>query len=297
MKTREKRIYKVTLVGSVVNVILVVFKFIAGFIGHSSAMIADAVHSLSDFLSDIVVLIFVRLSGKPEDGDHSYGHGKFETLASVIVGVLLFIVGLGLMAGGISKIIDFFNGVTLEMPNYWALAAAVLSIVLKEALYHYTIYHGKNLNSSALIANAWHHRSDAMTSIATLIGIGGAMLLGKNWIVLDPLAAAVVSIFIIKASYELMKPGLDELMEKSLPKEEQEEIERIISGTPGVKDFHHLRTRRVGPHRAIEMHVKLDPDITLREAHEIATMVENRIRDKYGPETHLGIHMEPYKSE
>jgi len=295
MKNREKKIYKVTLLGSVVNVALLVFKFVAGIIGHSSAMIADAFHSLSDFLSDIIVIIFVRIAGKPEDDDHAYGHGKYETLASVIVGILLCIVGFGLMVGGIDKTIASFNGMRLESPNNWALAAAILSIVLKEVLYRYTVRYGKKLDSSALIANAWHHRSDAMTSIAALIGIGGAMLLGDRWTVLDPLAAVVVSIVIIKASYSLMKPGLDELLEKALPENEREDIKSIISSTPGVSDYHNLRTRKVGPNRAIEVHLKMSPEISLMYAHEIATEVENRIKNRFGADTYIGIHMEPLK--
>jgi cation diffusion facilitator family transporter len=295
MKNRERKIYEVTLIGSVVNVALLVFKFVAGIIGHSSAMIADAFHSLSDFLSDIIVIVFVRLAGKPEDSDHAYGHGKYETLASVIVGILLCAVGFGLLASGIDKIVGFFNGIPLEAPNYWALAAAALSIILKEALYRYTVIYGKKLDSAALIANAWHHRSDALTSIAALAGIGGAMLLGNKWTILDPLAATVVSLFIIKASYSLMKPGLDELLEKALPKNERDEIEEIISSTPGVIAYHRLRTRKVGPHRAIEMHVKMSPEISLMQAHEIATEVEKRIKKRFGVETHVGIHMEPFR--
>ncbi len=297
MENRERKIYKVTFVGSVANIALLVFKFVAGIVGHSSAMIADAFHSLSDFLSDIIVIVFVRLAGKPEDADHAYGHGKYETLASVIVGILLCIVGFGLLAEGVDKIISFFKGIPLETPNYWALAAAVLSILMKEALYRYTVKYGKKLDSPALTANAWHHRSDALTSIAALVGIGGAMAFGHQWTVLDPLAGAVVSLFIIKASYSLMKPGLDELLEKALPESEREDIEAIISSTPGVLGYHRLRTRRVGQHRAIEMHVKMSPDISLMQAHEIATEVESRIKNRFGSETHVGIHMEPFRLE
>lgn len=294
MKAREKEIFKVTIVGGIVNVILVVFKFVAGFLGHSSAMIADAFHSLSDFVSDIVVLAFVRVSGKPEDTDHAYGHGKYETLASLIVGVLLVGVGVLLAIDSIKACIDFWQGGTLPQPNWWALSAAIISILLKESLYHYTMRAAKKVDSTALAANAWHHRSDSLTSIAALIGIGGAMLLGPKWAVLDPLAAAIVSIFIVKASFSLMKPAVDELLEKSLPQSEIEEIEKIVSSTPGVIRFHHLRTRRVGPGRAIEMHIKMQPDMTLHDAHEIASELEDRLRKHFGNSpTHLGIHMEP----
>lgn len=294
MEKRENKIIKVTLIGSIVNVILLVFKFIAGILGHSSAMIADAFHSFSDFLSDIVILVFVKISGKPEDGDHAYGHGKYETLASVIVGVMLAFVGVALAYDGILKIISFANGNPLEMPNYWALWAAIISILMKEGLYQYTARIGKKLDSSALIANAWHHRSDSYTSIAALIGIGGAIILGKNWVVLDSLASVIVSFFIIIASFSLMKPALNELLEKSLPENEVKEIGKIVSSYPGVKAYHHLRTRRVGHGRAIEIHVKMSPEITLKEAHDIATGIEREIIQKYGRDTHVGIHMEPF---
>lgn len=293
MSGREKEIYKVTFVGSIVNLVLVVFKFVAGIAGRSSAMIADAVHSLSDFVTDVIVIVFVRIAGKPVDSDHDYGHGKYETLASVIVGILLGIVGIGLAWSGIEKTIAFFRGETLESPTYLALAAAVISIVAKEALYRYTVIRGKHLDSPALIANAWHHRSDAMTSIATLVGIGGAMLLGPGWSVLDPLAAVVVSVFILKAAYSLMKPGIDELLEKSLGEEEKAEISSIISGTPGVVSFHRLRTRRIGAKRAIDAHIKLPPELSLRQAHDIASEIERAIKAKYGADTYIGIHMEP----
>ena len=215
---REKKIYRITFIGSIVNFMLLAFKFVAGVLGHSSAMIADAVHSLSDFITDVIVIVFVKIAGKPVDDDHAYGHGKYETLASVIVGIILGIVGVGLAWNGIEKTIGFFKGEPIESPTYLALAAAVISIVAKESLYRYTVSAGKDLNSPALVANAWHHRSDALTSVATLIGIGGALLLGPHWSVLDPLAAVVVSGFIVKAAFSLMKPGIDELLEKSLPK-------------------------------------------------------------------------------
>lgn len=292
---REKEIYKITLVGSIVNVLLLVFKFVAGVIGHSSAMIADAVHSLSDFVTDIIVIVFVRIAGKPVDSDHAYGHGKYETLASVIVGIFLGAVGIGLFWNGLEKTISFFKGEQLGMPNYWALAAAILSIVLKEWLYRYTVKSGKRLESAALAANAWHHRSDALTSIATLIGIAGAMLLGPKWVVLDPLAAVVVSVFIVKASFDLMKPGIDELLEKSLGKDDIDSISEIISNTQGVTGFHRLRTRHIGSRVAIDVHVKMPGEISLYQAHDVASVIERKLKEKYGADTYVGIHMEPQR--
>lgn len=290
---RQRKIYRVTLTGSVVNLLLVVFKFFAGIAGRSSAMIADAVHSLSDLISDVIVLLFVRISGKPQDTDHDYGHGKYETLASVLVGLLLGLAGLGLGVDAVKRTVYFFGGASLPAPNGWALSAAVLSIVLKEVLFRYTEQSGRRLDSQALIANAWHHRSDAFTSIATLIGIGGAMLLGEKGSVLDPLAAAVVSVFILIAAYRLVKPGIDELLEKSLSPAEKEDIATIIAETPGVRHFHRLRTRRIGSQRAIEVHIKMPGEYSLRQAHSIASDVEMRLKKHFGESTHVAVHMEP----
>ncbi|WP_305300607.1 cation diffusion facilitator family transporter [Muribaculum intestinale] len=293
--SRERDIYRVTIIGSIVNLLLLIFKFIAGFAGHSSAMIADAVHSLSDFFSDIVVIVMVRQSAKPEDKDHDYGHGKYETLASLIVGLMLAIVGLGIFYNGVSTTIAFFNGESIGQPTWIALIAAIVSIFAKEGIYRYTIYKERAIHSSALIANAWHHRSDALTSVAALVGIGGAMILGSKWAVLDPIAAAVVSIFIIKAAYDLIKPNLDELLEKALSEEQKQGISKIVLDTPGVVGMHRLRTRRVGNNLAIELHIKMDGNMSLRQAHEIATEVEKRLKQAYGNDIHTGIHMEPFQ--
>lgn len=160
MHSREKKIYKVTLAGSAVNAVLIALKFIAGILGRSSAMVADAVHSLSDFVTDIIVLVFVRISGKPHDKTHDYGHGKFETLATLIIGLILIGAGAGLMAGGISLVIDSLHGHSLPRPTWLALSVAAISVVSKEILYRYTIVWGNRLDSPAVVANAWHHRSD-----------------------------------------------------------------------------------------------------------------------------------------
>ena len=293
--TREKEIYKVTIWGSIVNFILLVFKFIAGFLGHSSAMIADAVHSLSDFVTDIIVVVFVRISGKPEDEDHEYGHGKYETLATAIIGALLLVVGIGILVDSTTTVIDVINGKALEAPSILALAAAVISILLKEALYQYTLFKGKRLNSKAVIANAWHHRSDAFSSIGTLLGISGAIFLGAKWRILDPIAAFIVSIFIIKVSVGLIKPCLEELLEKSLPKEMENKILSIILSYPEVSSPHHLRTRHIGNHIAIEIHIRMDGEMTLNKAHEITKQIEVSLKEEFGKDTHIGIHMEPVK--
>lgn len=293
--SREKGIYKVTIVGSIVNFLLLVFKFFAGIAGHSAAMLADAVHSLSDFITDIVVIVFVRIAGKPEDKGHDYGHGKYETLATAIIGLLLLCVGFGIFWNGASSIYTFLRGGQLESPGVVALVAALVSIVSKEILYQYTVIQGKKLNSQAVIANAWHHRSDALSSIGTAIGIGGAILLGDHWRVLDPVAAVVVSFFIMKVSVRLLIPCVDELLEKSLPEDVEKEIEQTVLSFPGVSQRHHLRTRRIGNYYAIELHVRMDGKITLEEAHSTATAIENKLKEMFGKGTHVGIHVEPTK--
>ena len=292
---REKEIYKVTLWGSFVNFVLLIIKFIAGIVGHSSAMIADAVHSLSDFVTDIIVIIFVRISGKPQDEGHDYGHGKYETLATAIIGIILLLVGIGIAVNSTNSIIDFYQGKELEAPSILALIAAFVSILSKEVLYQYTVFKGKKLNSKAVIANAWHHRSDAFSSIGTLIGIGGAIYLGANWRVLDPIAAFIVSLFIVKVSIELIKPCIDELLEKSLPKEMEDKILNIILSYSEVSSPHHLRTRYIGNNIAIEVHIRMDGAMTLKDAHEITKRMETSLKDEFGPDTHIGIHMEPKK--
>lgn len=293
--SREKGIYKVTIVGSIVNFLLLVFKFFAGIAGHSAAMLADAVHSLSDFITDIVVIVFVRIAGKPEDKGHDYGHGKYETLATAIIGLLLLCVGFGIFWNGASSIYTFLRGGQLESPGVVALVAALVSIVSKEILYQYTVIQGKKLNSQAVIANAWHHRSDALSSIGTAIGIGGAILLGDHWRVLDPVAAVVVSFFIMKVSVRLLIPCVDELLEKSLPEDVEKEVEQTVLSFPGVSQPHHLRTRRIGNYYAIELHVRMDGKITLEEAHSTATAIENKLKEMFGKGTHVGIHVEPTK--
>lgn len=293
MNTREKDIYKVTIVGTIVNAVLVAIKFVAGIIGRSSALVADAVHSLTDFISDIIVLVFVKISGKPRDAEHGYGHGKFETLATLIIGVLLAAAGIGLLLNGAKQVWDSLRGNILPEPTWIALAVALISIVSKEILYRYTVKEGKRLNSDAVIANAWHHRSDAISSIGTMVGIGGAMFFGEKWRILDPLAAVVVSFFIIKAGYDIIKPAINELLEASLPKDQTEEIVKTIQSIKGVEGLHNLRTRKIGNAIAIDVHVKMDGNLKLVEAHEIASRIEQAIRDRFGEGSMIYVHMEP----
>ena len=290
---RTREIYKVTLIGGAVNVILLLFKFVAGIVGHSAAMIADAVHSLSDFLTDIIVIIFVRISGKPQDKSHDYGHGKYETLATTMIGAALLVVAVGILYNGAEKIAAWAEGAQLEAPGTLALWAALLSIVLKEAVYRYSMVKARQLNSQAVEANAWHHRSDALSSIGTAVGIGGAIFLGQRWTVLDPLASVVVGAFIVKVAVSLLRSGIGDLMEQSLPDAVEEEILRLVEALPGEIQPHDLRTRRIGNHYAIELHILMDGQITLNEAHDKASEVEDLLRAHYGPDTHVAVHVEP----
>ena len=290
---RSKEIYKVTLVGSVVNIVLLLFKFIAGILGHSAAMVADAVHSLSDFVTDIVVLVFVRISGKPKDKSHDYGHAKYETLAMTIIGLALLAVAIGIIYSGATKIISWANGEILAAPGLLALWAALFSIVSKEAVYRYSMIKARELNSQAVEANAWHHRSDALSSAGTAVGIGGAIFLGQRWTVLDPVASVVVGVFIVKVSVDLLRNGIGDLMEQSLPDAVEEEILNLVASLPGDVKPHDLRTRRLGNHYAIELHILMDGDVSLREAHDKASEVEILLRDHYGEDTHVAVHVEP----
>lgn len=290
---RNREIYKVTLVGGAVNVLLLLFKFVAGIVGHSAAMVADAIHSLSDFVTDIIVLVFVRISGKPEDKSHDYGHGKYETLAMTIIGMALFAVAIGIVYSGMTKIIAWANGTQLEAPGLLALWAALLSVLLKEGVYRYSMVKARQLNSQAVEANAWHHRSDALSSIGTALGIGGAIFLGQRWTVLDPVASVIVGLFIVKVSVDLLRNGIGDLMEQSLPDVIEDEILALVASLPDVVEPHDLRTRRIGNHYAIELHILMDGDIPLKEAHDKASEVEDLLRERYGEETHVAVHVEP----
>lgn len=294
-KNREHQIYRVTLVGSIGNLILVIFKFISGILGHSAAMIADAVHSLSDFVTDIIVVLLVKISSKPNDIDHKYGHGKYETLATAIIGIILLCVGVGILWNGVKSIWYVINGGILPQPKMIALIAAVLSIVIKEILYRFTVIVGKRVNSQTIIANAWHHRSDAFSSIGTLLGIGGAILLGEKWSILDPIAAVVVSVFIIKVSIQLLKPALEELTDVSLPQSTEKEIEKILISYPDVVEPHNLRTRKIGNYSAVEVHIRMDGNLTVSQSHDMTKSLEQQISKLLGGNAYITIHVEPKK--
>ena len=294
-QSEKQKIYTTTIIGSIANFLLVLLKFVAGFIGNSAAMIADAVHSLSDFVTDVIVIVFVRFAHKPKDELYAYGYGKYETLATAIIGVLLFIVGSGILWDGGWKIYHYFANGTLPEPHIIAFYMALVSIAVKELLYRYTAAVGRAVKSQVVVANAWHHRSDAMSSIGPAVGIGGAIFFGDGFEILDPVAAIVVSFFIMKVAIQLIIPSLGELLEKSLPEEVQEQIRQIILSYPGVSEPHHLRTRRIGNTYAIDVHLRMDGDMPLRIAHDHVSAIERKIRAAFGMQTHISIHLEPVK--
>jgi len=288
---------RVTWVGFVWNLVLTAFKFTAGAVGHSPAMIADAVHSVSDFATDIVVLAGLRFSGRPVDKSHDYGHGKLETLAATIIGAVLLLVGAGVFWAGATRIWACIGGQTPEAPGVIALIAAFVSILVKEGLYRYTVSAGKRINSRAVIANAWHHRSDALSSVGTMFGIGGAIFLGEKWRVLDPVAAVIVSVFIVKAAFEILSGCLGELIESSLDDRVESEILGLAMSVPGVTDPHNLRTRRIGRDIAVDLHIRVDGGMQVREAHTLSSTIEELIRRRFGKSSFVSIHVEPEKEE
>ncbi|WP_016777197.1 cation diffusion facilitator family transporter [Anaerophaga thermohalophila] len=294
---RIKQIRNVTLQGSFINLILTVGKIIAGIVGQSTAMIADGLHSLSDFITDLIVVIFIKVSGKEKDKSHHYGHGKFETFATMLISFALIIVGLGILITGAVKIIDSLKGELIEQPGFIALYAALFSIVFKEGLFWYTKIEGKKLNSQTMIANAWHHRSDTFSSIGTALGILGAILLGERWRILDPIAGVIVSFLILKVAWDIAKPSIDELLDSSLPRTTEKELEEIITKTEGIKNFHNLRTRKIGEIISVEVHIKVDKNMTVELSHQIATEIEIAVRKRFGERTHVIVHIEPFRND
>ena len=294
-ETRKRRIYRVTFAGFAVNCLLAAGKLAAGLLGRSGAMVADAVHSFSDLATDVVVVAFARVSAKPKDEGHDYGHGKFETLAAILVGLALVAVGGGILAEGVQAIRRVVHGGELARPGGIALAAAAVSIVVKEWLYRYTVRAGRTLRSPSVVANAWHHRSDALSSLGTLAGIGCAYFLGPAWRIADPIAALLVAVFIFKIAFDQIRAGLDELLERSLPADMEQEILRIVTADPAVRQPHNLRTRRIGAAIAGEVHIRVDGERSVRRAHALTVDIERRLRARFGAETMIAIHVEDAK--
>jgi cation diffusion facilitator family transporter len=289
----NKRARKIIWIGFIANLILTVIKILAGILAKSSAMIADGVHSVSDFATDLVVVGSLSVSQRPRDHNHKYGHGKVETLATAFVGVILILVGIGLFYSGVMKIYTYSQGGILYKPGMAALYAAIASIIVKEILYRITIKVGNETGSSAVKANAWHHRSDALSSLGTMLGIAGAIFLGDKWVILDPLAAIIVSFFIFRVAFLITRDTLFELIETSLPKEHEEEILQIASDVKGVHHPHELKTRKIGNHIAIDIHICVQNDLNIEQAHGITENLEKELRSAYGEETYISVHTEP----
>jgi cation diffusion facilitator family transporter len=288
---------RITAVSITLNVFLGIVKILVGIIGRSGALIADGIHSFSDFVSDIVVLIGIKLADKPVDDSHNYGHGKFETFSTAILGAILFAAGIMIFWEAAQKIYAVMQGGIISQPESLALWTAALSVLVKEALFHYTKRVGEKTGRPSLIANAWHHRSDALSSIAAFIGIGGAIILGKGWRILDPIAAVVVTFFILKVAVEVLKDSLDELLEASLGIEETQKINEIVGTVKGAKNPHNIRTRKVGSAAVIELHLWVDPALNVVEAHDISTEVERALKKHFGRNTFISVHIEPEKEQ
>ena len=292
---RKRRIYRVTLVGFAVNLVLSLAKLAAGVFGRSGAMVADAVHSFSDLATDVVVIVFARISAKPRDDGHDYGHGKYETLATILISMALGVVGVGILVNSIGAVRSVLDGGVLPRPGLVALVAAVLSIAAKEILYRYTVREGRAIDSPSVVANAWHHRSDALSSLGTLVGIGCAYFLGDKWRIADPIAALIMAVFIFKVAFDLIRTGVGELLEKSLPEETEREILRIVTLDPAVREPHNLRTRRIGAAIAIEIHIRVDGAMTVARSHALTVGIERRLRERFGEGTMIAVHVEPLK--
>ena len=291
-RNREEK--RCTLVGMTSDVCLSALKIATGFIGHSSAILADGIHSISDTVTDALVYAMVRLSGKGFDERYRYGRGKFETLAAFLISIILVVVALGLMTEGVKDVWAAMQGETLERPHNIALIVGIIAVIVKEGLYQYTRFKGKKTNSSALKAYAWHHRADALSTAATLLGVAGAMFLGERWRVLDPIAAIAVSVLILVLAYRLGRPAVEELLEVSLPKDEQDKISDIVTHVPGVKAFHNMRTRRNGNLRVVDIHIKVDGDLDVNKAHDITREIESLLSEALG-DVMTNIHVEPYR--
>lgn len=292
---RKRKIYHVTLWGLVVNLVLSVGKLTAGILGRSGAMVADAVHSFSDMATDVVVLAFARISAKPQDATHPYGHGKYETLATIIISLALTVVGGGILVHSVRAVRSVLDGELLPRPGSVALVAAAVSIAAKEVLYHYTVRAGRRVQSPSMVANAWHHRSDALSSLGTLVGIACAYFLGEKWRIADPVAALAVSVFIFKIAFDLIRDGVEELLERALPPQTERQILEIVASAPGVSEPHNLRTRRIGTVIAMEVHIRVDGSMSVARSHSLTVEIERRLKERFGPDTLVSIHVEPLR--
>ena len=288
-KNYEKTAMRISFVSIVINVILSLFKALAGLISHSGAMISDAIHSASDVFSTIVVIIGVKISGKESDKEHPYGHERMECVAAILLATILAITGLGIGWSAVSKIMAG-NYDQLEVPGVLALAAAIVSIVVKEAMYWYTRAGAQKIDSGALMADAWHHRSDSLSSIGALIGIGGARL---GFPILDPIASVVICIFIEKAALDIFMDAVNKMVDKACDEETEARMRDCVIGQEGVLGVDLLRTRTFGNKVYVDIEICADGDKTLREAHTIAENVHDSVEREFPKVKHIMVHVNP----
>ncbi len=286
---RSAQIRQVTWVGLFVNLALSAIKFAAGILGHSQAVVADAVHSLSDMTTDIAILLGVRYWDRPADETHPHGHRRLEMIVTAFIGLVLAVVATGLLWNAIVTLRDRHE----NTPEWIALAAALLSIVVKEILYRWTVARGRQVRSMTLVANAWHHRSDALGSIPAAMAVAGAMA-GPAWSFLDHVGAAAVSLFIYQAAFRIVQPAFDKLMDHGAPQQDLQKIKAIAQGTDGAKHVHQIRTRYVSSAAlAVDLHVIVDGNMTVREGHDISEAVKMRLIEE-GPDViDVVVHLEP----
>ena len=287
-KTIVKTAVKVSTVSIILNIILSLLKLVAGIFGKSMAMLSDAVHSLSDVFGSIIVIIGVKISKKKEDSDHQYGHDRMECLASLALGAILFLTGALLIYEGIKKIV---SGTSISTPGQIALIAAIVSIVVKEGMYWYTKINANRINSDALKAEAWHHRSDALSSIGSLIGVAGAMLGLK---ILDPVMGCVIGVVIIKVSYDIAKESVDKMVDKACDDDTVDALKKEVEKVPGVKELDIIKTRMFGTKIYVEIEISVDGNMILKDAHDIAEQVHDNIEKDFENVKHCTVHINPY---
>lgn len=291
-KQNEKIVMHVSVNSMVVNVVLSVFKVAAGLLARSGAMVSDGVHSASDVFSTIIVMVGYKMSGKASDDNHQYGHERLECVAAILLAMVLCITGFMIGASGIEKI--FGEQAVLEVPGKLALVAAVLSIVVKEGMYHYTKHAAKQVNSGALMADAWHHRSDALSSVGSLVGIGGAML---GFPICDPIASVVICLFIIKASYDIFKDAIDKMMDTACDPQTLERMRAVVAEQDGVLHIDSIQTRQFGARAYVDVEIAADGSLTLIAAHEIAEQVHHAIEQNFPEVKHCMVHVNPYETK
>lgn len=286
----EKTAIRVSLVSVVWNLILSVFKLIAGFVAHSGAMISDAVHSASDVFSSIIVMIGVRISGKASDKDHPYGHERMECVAAIVLATVLAGTGVGIGYAAVKTLLD--GEYASEIPGMLALIAAVVSILVKEAMFWYTRYYAKKIDSSAVMADAWHHRSDALSSVGALIGIGGARL---GFPIMEPIASIVICVFIEKAAFDIFKDAIDKMVDKACDEQTEEALRNCALNTKGVERVDLLKTRIFGNKVYVEMEIGADENLSLKDSHAIAENVHDAIEQGWPKIKHILIHVNPVR--